>query len=552
MPVITIEFDRLRNYIDEDPSEFKKWIAWIGVDIEDVTDEYIKIEYNPNRPDYGTLIGILRTYKGLKNLERGIIKYNINNSFSKKYSVTVKSSVKNVRPYIATLVAKNIHLDEALLTELIEFQEDLHQGIGRKRRKISIGLHNFDIIKFPVKYKTVGSDFKFIPLESNTEMSIHDILAYHPKGIEYGYILEGVSQYPILIDREGKVLSFPPIINGIDTIVTVDTRNLFIDVTGIDFNLVLKTIDILAATLHDYGAELYLTQINDPEVGIYNTPKLEYDEIEIDIDDVNRLLGLNLSLNDIISSIEASRLGVKSVSGKKIKVIIPPYRIDILHPVDIIEDIAIGYGFWKLKPDLNIFFTIGSLDTRTIIIEEIVDTLVGLGFQETIHSHLSNLDILYNRMNFHENNYLEVEHSKTPSYKVLRTWIIPQLLESLEISKKEEYPQKIFEIGYVFNKSNIEDELHLACAIAGPNVSYNDIKAVLDSIMMIYNKKGYTINPIKHSSFIPGRVGKIYYNETDCGVIGEIHPDVLLNFKLEVPIACLEIDVKKLFNEYFI
>jgi len=94
--------------------------------------------------------------------------------------------------------------------------------------------------------------------------------------------------------------------------------------------------------------------------------------------------------------------------------------------------------------------------------------------------------------------------------------------------------------------------LHLACAIAGPNVSYNDIKAVLDSIMMIYNKKGYTINPIKHSSFIPGRVGKIYYNETDCGVIGEIHPDVLLNFKLEVPIACLEIDVKKLFNEYFI
>jgi len=91
MPVITIEFDRLRNYIDEDPSEFKKWITWIGVDIEDVTDEYIKIEYNPNRPDYGTLIGILRTYKGLKNLERGIIKYNINNSFSKKYSVTVKS-----------------------------------------------------------------------------------------------------------------------------------------------------------------------------------------------------------------------------------------------------------------------------------------------------------------------------------------------------------------------------------------------------------------------------------------------------------------------------
>ncbi len=392
MPVVTIEFDRLRNYIDEDPNEFKKWIAWIGVDIEDVTDEYIKIEYNPNRPDYGTLVGILRTYKGLKNLEKGIIKYNVNDSFPEKYSVIVESSVKNVRPYIATLVAKNIHLDEALLTELIGFQEDLHQGIGRKRRKISIGLHNFDVIKFPVKYKTVGSNFKFIPLESNTEMSIHDILAYHPKGIEYGYILEGLSQYPILIDHEGKVLSFPPIINGIDTVVTVDTRNLFIDVTGIDFNLVLKTMDILATTLHDYGAELYLTQISDPELGTYNTPKLEYDEIEIDVDDVNRLLGLNLSLNDIISSIEASRLGVKSVSGKKIKVVVPPYRIDILHPVDIIEDIAIGYGFWKLKPDLNIFFTIGSLDTRTMIIEEIIDTLVGLGFQETIHSHLSNLE----------------------------------------------------------------------------------------------------------------------------------------------------------------
>jgi len=542
-PVITLYYNRIRKYIDEEPSEILKWIPWIGVDIEEETEDYIKIEYNPNRPDFGTLIGLLRTYKGIRGIETGIIRYNVLNNYTNGYVTYVDEKIKRIRPYIATLVVKDLPMDKDLFEEIIEFQEDLHIGIGRRRRKISIGIHNLDVIKFPLRYTAVDKNYKFIPLDMDKEMSIWEILNKHPKGIQYGYILKDSKKYPLLVDSKNMVLSFPPIINGIYTKVNEETRNLFIDVTGTDYNTVIKTVDIIATTLADYGGKIYRTKVEDTELGIYYTPLLKYNQVEVSIEYINKILGMKLDLDEIIKAIRISRLDVKKVSQSKLIVEIPPYRVDILHPVDIVEEVAIGYGFWRIEPELKLFFTTGKEASKTKFIEKIADLMAGLGFQETIHSHLTDPTIQYEKMNKKPDEFIEVEHPKTLTHRILRTWIIPQLLETLSISQKEEYPQKIFEIGMIFTLSNIEGRIHLASAITHSNTNYNEIKAVLDTLMEIIEIRDYRIKKISHPSFITGRVGLIEQNNKDIGLIGEIHPEVLLNFHLEKPVVVFEIDL---------
>lgn len=544
MPVIKLRYDRIKRFVDDDPETIVEWIPWIGVDIEEVTDEYVKIEYNPNRPDFGSLPGIMRAYMGIRRYEIGLIEYKTMEN-SDEFEIIVDNNIKKIRPYIAALVAKDIFIDDDLLTELIEFQEDLHSGIGRKRRKISIGIHNLDVIKFPVKYKAMSKEFKFIPLEMDREMSIEEILKEHPKGLEYGYILSSYNKYPILIDREDTVLSFPPIINGIYTQVDIGTRNLFIDITGIDYELVNKALDILGTALHDYGAKIYKVNILDPDIGEYYTPLFKYEEISLNKKIANKMLGLELNEQELEEAILSARLGIEKKEEEEWTIRIPPYRIDILHPVDIIEDIAIGYGYWRIEPDLSLFFTAGQLDENTKTIDKIVDILVGLGFLETIHSHLTNPELIYDKMNSLPDSYIEVEHPKTSTYRILRTWIIPQLLDTYSISKRDEYPQKIFEVGKVFTREDLEGKVHLATAVAHSSANYSEIKSVLDTLLESLVEK-YEIRYCKHPSFIEGRSGKIYYRDLEIGIIGEIHPAVLSNFKVEVPVAAFEIDLTSL------
>jgi len=300
----------------------------------------------------------------------------------------------------------------------------------------------------------------------------------------------------------------------------------------------------LGTALHDYGAEIYKVKIFDPVLGEYKTPSFEYKDIIVDKTSIQKYLGLELSNMEIENALLSSRLGVK-VEKDKFIVTIPPYRIDILHPIDIIEDIAIGYGFWRIEPELTLFFTAGDIDKDTKIIDKIADMMMGLGFLETIHSHLTNPEVMYILMNKDPDEYIEVEYSKTSTYRILRTWIIPQLLESFSISKKEEYPQKIFEIGRVFTKRNIWGDIHLAVGIAHSTANYSEIKSILDAFMNAVNMD-YKIEKAVHPSFIDDRVGAIFIGEEEIGVIGEIDPEVITNFRLEVPIAVFELSLTSL------
>lgn len=551
MPVISISIDRFNKLLDKKVTSVRELadkLPWIGLDIEDAGTNYIKIEYTPNRPDLGTPVGIARVYEGLFNDKIGLIEYTV---FSDNYVINVNPSVHNIRPFIVSCVVKDVNMDEDTLIEIINLQEDLHQGLGRGRRKVSIGIHNLDVINFPISYTTVDEKFSFIPLNTNYPMSIESMLENHPIASKYKQLVSEFDRYPILIDAKGNVLSFPPIINSEYTRVYENTKNLFIDVTATDLERALNVLNILATTLADYGGKIYEVKIfYEKDNKDMITPDLRPYKFKVNsselINMTKRYLGLDLSINDIVVSLLKCRFGVSlDETSDEITIHIPKYRVDILHLIDIVEEIAIGYGYWKIKPEYPQRYSVGEIHILSRIIDKIVQIMISLGFIEVINYILTN-PIDQTQKMFVDKEMIMVEASKTTEHSALRFWIIPQLLKNLYISKDELFPQKIFEVGEVF-EDGIQEDIHLAAAISHSKAGYSEIRSILDAVINRI-KINMKIEATRHPSFINGRVGTIIFKDQKIGIIGEIHPKILRNFGLEMPVSVFEVSLTKLFG----
>jgi phenylalanyl-tRNA synthetase beta chain len=548
MPVVTIYFNRLQNMLKQKISkdEIVERLPYLALDIEEVQNEFVKVEYNPNRPDFSTDYGIARALNGLLGFEVGLPKYETKKS---NYKLVVEKSVKEVRPCISALVAKNIVLDDETIRQLIAMQEDLHQGIGRQRRKVSIGLHNLDVLYPPMIYKAEEPSFKFLPLNEVKEMSMEEILKKTEVGIKYGHIISSYDRYPLLIDSKGQVLSFPPIVNGELTRVTNLTRNLFIDVTGTEQKAVDDALAILSCALSDAGAELYSVEIVDEEKNTKRiTPNLTPYEMNVDVELTKKLLGLNLSKDDIVKCLRRSRIDVK-VKDNEILAKIPRYRIDVLHPVDLVEDVMIGYGVDQITPTLPSSNLIGIKDERLRRLEVVREVLIGFQLIEVTNFSLVSEELLNNAILRNNEDLISVESPKSLEHSILRDLLLPSLLSVLSLNVKEDYPQRIFEIGKVFIKDEyldlpVREEYHACVAIAHAKASFTEAKSILCSfISQLLNQDCKTI-----ASDIPmmikGRGAKITWNGKEIGFIGEISPEVLEKFKVKVPVAMFEINLE--------
>ncbi len=255
MPVIAFTFDRLNKFFPgEKLDDILKIVPFIGVDIEGVDNAAVRIEYNPNRPDFASDYGIARAVKGLLGVETGIPEFKL--SGRSGCAIKVDMSTRQVRPYIVSLVARNRKLDDETIKQLIAMQEDLQNVIGRRRLKASIGIHDLDAIKFPVTYTTVQEDFSFTPLGDSDNHTIRHILKEFDVGKQYGYILQKSNAYPIIQDAENNVLSFPPIVNGNLTRIGTATKNLFVEVTANNLEVAEDVLSVMATALYDAGFEI--------------------------------------------------------------------------------------------------------------------------------------------------------------------------------------------------------------------------------------------------------------------------------------------------------
>ena len=550
MPVVNFSIDRLTKFFPGmDLTTIVELLPFVALDIESITNEFIRVEYNPNRPDFASEYGIVRALRGLAGIETGIPKFAMHKKKRMQYLVNVDSSVKEFRPFILAMVAKRkANIDDQSIRQLIAMQEDLHNGIGRRRMKASIGIHNLDVIKFPVSYKTVSGDFSFVPVDQlRKKKSIQSILKEYDVGREYGYILEKSNEnnkYPLVLDAENNVLSFPPIINADLTKLNTNTHNVFIEVTANNQKTAEDVLAIFALTLYEAGFEIHCALINDIK-GYMVTPKMDPSYIDVDPNYINRLLGLELKVNEILKCLRKSRLNANIIHKRKIKCTIPRYRTDILHPIDIVEEVAIGYGIYNLKPTMPSSIHAGQRNCLSFYIDIMRDILVGLEILEITNFTLVGRKVQYQLTGLSEpNRVLKVDGAKSAEHEILRGTLIPSLLNSLSYNVHEEYPQKLFEIGKVFQCSNgINEYWSLGVVVAHNNSGYTEAKAILQTLLKTGFGKTAVTKATTHPMFINGRCANINVDDKYLGIIGEITPLAIDNFKIRVPVVAFELNL---------
>ncbi len=558
MPTLELKLERLEKLVGKklEIKDLEYDLQWIGLDLEDVNveEQKVKVEYNPNRPDYSSPEGIARALKGYYEIELGIPSFEITPGEIELY---VEPIVKKVRPYIVCSVVRNIDLDEDEVATLMTIQEHLHWAVGRDRKKVAIGVHDLDKIKPPYRYTAVKPDsVSFIPLHGDGyPMNLEEILLIHEKGIEYAHILEGKEVYPIIFDSNDEVLSFPPVINGIITTVTDETKNLFLDLTGTDFKAVNLALNILATTLADMGAKIESVKVNYKDGEKIVTPNLTPEKWEIDINYLNEYIGLSLSSKEVIKCFNKIRFDAKQ-SNKKgyLDVWVPAYRGDIMHIVDFTEEFAIGYGYEKLPLTIR-EGCIGEYHPIQSFSNKIRTIMIGAGYLEVLNFILSNSDRQYNymRQEYIEKDHVQILNPVSKEYNTTRTTILPKLMETLLYNRSEEKPLRIFEVGDIILLDSSEEtgtkrEVNVSAVSYHEFADFTEIKSTLDFIMTSLGFiKEYEVKPSENPSYINCRYGDIYLKGIKIGEIGEIHPEVLLNFKLEFPVSAMELNLQTFF-----
>jgi len=548
MPVINLRVEKLAKFLGRAVTveELAKWLPWLGFDLEEIGEDYVKAEYNPNRIDFCSYAGVARALKGFLELETGLPKYHAEEP---KITLNVDSAVSSVRPYMLAAVVRDIKLDEDTVVELMEMQEDLHWGIGRDRKKASIGIHNLDAVEPPFTYTAVEpTGVKFVPLGKTEEMTPKEILEKHEKGVAYRHLVDWAPKYPLLIDKYERVLSMPPIINGELTRVSENTRNLFLDVTGPSFEAVEKSLNVLATALADMGGKLEKVTVHYPDRTLVS-PNLEPEKMRLRVSYANKMLGLKLSIDEAAYCLRKCRLDAKPVEKDVLEVAIPPYRIDVLHEIDLVEEVAIGYGYYRLEPTIPVTVTVGGKHPANKLAETVRQIMTGLGFLEVMNFTLTNERVHYEFMRLKPKNPVRLANPVSAEYTIMRELLLPGLLKNLAENKHESYPQKLFEVSDVAKinrrqETMCERRLHLAAATCHSTANYTEIRAVCEAFLANMGLVDWQIKEAKHPSFLEGRTAIIQIGKKQVGVLGEIHPQVLNNFEIENPTAALEIDLE--------
>lgn len=532
MPVITLYYDDLEELSGLDKDTVIKRIPMMGCDIERIEDDHVDIEFFPNRPDLYSTEGVARAIKGFLDIETGLREFNVRSSGIK---ISRDNDIKSIRPYLACAVVRGMRFNSRSIESLMALQESLHWAVGRNRKKVSIGVHDMGKITPPFRYMAQDPDFKFTPLDFPEPLSMREILKKHPKGIKFANLLEKFDKYPLILDANDNVLSFPPIINGELTKVTEETTDLFIEVTGLD-PAVSIALNIVVASLAERGGRIESVLID----GKIETPEISPKKMELQGNEVEELLGFELTNEEIISCLKKIRYGAEA-SGNKIKVSVPAYRSDILHNCDLIEDIAIAYGFDKIKPELPSTSTTGRSHPISKSRDAINEIMTGLGYLEVMPFTLTNERMQFDMMRREKaDGITHILYPISEDHTIVRPTILPNLLEILSINKHRELPQRIFEAGEVV--LDCRTLQRLGCVAIHPQANFTEIHAIMDAVLRERCIE-YTVTESSDTAFIEGRRADVIINGEKAGVFGEIHPEVISNFGLEHPIIGFELKI---------
>ena len=518
MAQVQITLSDLQELVSVEKQDAIDTLTMLGFPTEEMDGGQLNVEVTPNRPDALCVEGIARALRcylegkpAIYKAERGSVE------------ATKDASVQEVRPAFGCAVVRGVKMSDSLLRSLMQVQEKLHETLGRKRRKMAIGIYDLGTVKPPFRYFACGrEEISFVPLGKSEKMTPLEILARHEKGMAYAHLVG--EKCPMIVDTNGEVLSFPPIINSEGTRVTETTTGLFMEATGSSEEAVRSAMNILAAMLADRGGK-----IEEVLIGGKLYKLLEEKKWPLPVKESERLLGVKLTGQQVSELLQ--KMGYRTEGECAFA---PGYRVDVMSEVDLVEDVAIAYGFNNFEPRLPSASTVGRASPESPFHE----IMVGLGFDEAITWLLSNPE--------HEatagveaGQRVEIENPLTAEFSSFRVAILPGLLSVLAESRNEKLPIKLYEIGPVA-RPHLEERLALVSM--HPRASFSEIKGLVLSMAENSGRKA-EVKAGHSGQFVEGRCAELFLDGKPAGFFGEISPKVLAAFGLEQPVCAAEIRI---------
>lgn len=526
-------------------------LPYLGLDIEGIDRHagIVKIEFNPNRPDFSSQNGIIRGLKGIFGTDMGVP--TINSLKHSEYTIYVDEGMQKVRPFILSFAAKRPEpLTGDEIQQLIMMQEDLHNGLGRKRRKSSIGIHNLDALNFPLRYSLSDRNRKFRSLDSDEDLSINDIFINTETGKNYSDILNNEEFVPLLVDSQNTVVSLPPIVNGSYTKVDTKSSELLIEVTATNVKYAKQMISILAYELNDMKFDLEIVSTISPYHSKLVSPDLTPVVIEAKVSFINKILGLDLSPQAIITCLEKSRCSGTLDNSENIICTAPSYRGDLFGSQDLCEEVIIGYGVQNLAPTYPVTNLVGEKDRYSKTFDKLRQVMIGFGFIEILNTSIVGEDVVESSLfnSDSQGDLIWVSDSEISNRSTLRKTLYPSMINTLSTNIHEKYPQKLFEIGKVFNQEGPEiiEKWSLVASIAHNSTEFSEIKSTLESLMKFCFDSKIQTRMTNKSFLLNGHSALVSVNSSAVGYVGEVHPQVLENFSMRTLVSIFEIDLSNI------
>lgn len=559
MPTITCKLNDLSRLVGTTMTvhDLENRIALIKGEVKgyDPAGDELKIELqDTNRPDLWTVEGIARQLLLCSGGIPKACRYLDDQELPVSGEMIIDSSL-DYRPFAGAIIVRNVDVSNDFLIGLIQTQEKLANNFGRNRKSLSIGIYDFDQIVFPVYYKAIDrNELKFVPLDWDVPMTPGEILEKHAKGIEYAAILEGQNRVPILIDGAGSVLSFPPIINSrASGEVKTGFRNLFIEATGTVFMQLILALNILAADMADRGGEIEAVrvryQMDTPFGRDVIMPVRFRMKNTISTASVTRWLGMEFpveKMRDILVRF-GYRMDEMDPAAGTVTVSTPAWRQDLLHPVDIVEDLAISVGYNAFIPEMPSYFTVGKIDPGIAFEDRVRDTILAFGYEEVISNILCNRDEFAVMVREPDRPIVEISNPMNIKFASLRDRILPSLLRVERDSSQAQYPHRIFETGEVTvrddaSSTGCRTQIRVGVLIADREAEFSHVHSCLESLLFSLGQSSRLVQediPV----FLPGRAARVTVNGHSIGWIGELHPEVLENYSIAMPCAAFELDL---------
>lgn len=548
-----------------------------GTDYRERADAYqplgaaqvLRLDMLAVRPDIFDPGGMARYMRGFLGVQTGLVEYAV-----APPTLTVQvdprlSEESSYRPHIACAVLRNVRLDHDRIKLLMNLQEGLHWALGRDRKLASIGVYDLDTLALdqPLRYEAVEPGaLRFVPLgfspgDPASALTPAEILEKHKTGVAYAHLLKPFSAYPLLRDGRGTVLSMPPIINSEVTRVTQATKRFFIDVTGLSLRTIERTLSTLVTSLQDVLPEVTVEAVTiDDPAGRRVTPDLSPQAMTLTLSEAADTIGVALPMERLVALLERMGHGVERRDDDTLSVRVPAWRNDVMHPVDLIEDAAIAFGYQNLEPRLVPTFTVGAAQPMEETAAIARRVMTGLGFHQVMTLPLTSEPAAFEKWSVEPDPWtVRIANPISVAQTICRVSLLPGILETLAMNKQYDLPQRLFEVGDVCladdsAETGAREERHLAAAMIGTHVGYADIRAVADALT--HELTGAAAGgadtaaryaPIEHASYIPGRVASLRDAAGGpIGVLGELHPQVLENYGLRHPVVAIELVVARL------